>query len=44
MRVLIIEDENRSANRLVKLLLEIDPNIKVIEKIALRQMVNRPRE
>ena len=33
MRVLIIEDENRSANRLMKLLLEIDPNIEVVEKI-----------
>lgn len=33
MRVLIIEDENRSANRLMKLLLEIDPRIIVVEKI-----------
>lgn len=33
MKVLIIEDENRSANRLVKMLLEIDPNIEIIEKI-----------
>ena len=33
MRVLIIEDENRSANRLMKLLLEIDPTIEIVEKI-----------
>jgi DNA-binding LytR/AlgR family response regulator len=33
MRVLIIEDENRSANRLMKLLLEIDPSIEIVDKI-----------
>ena len=33
MRVLIIEDENRSANRLMKLLLEIDPTIEIVQTI-----------
>lgn len=33
MKVLIIEDENRSANRLVKLLLEIDSTVQIVGKI-----------
>jgi DNA-binding LytR/AlgR family response regulator len=33
MKVLIIEDENRSANRLMKLLLEIDPSVEVVQRI-----------
>jgi DNA-binding LytR/AlgR family response regulator len=33
MRVVIIEDENRSANRLSKLLLEINPTIEIIQTI-----------
>ncbi|MBL4710010.1 MAG: response regulator transcription factor [Flavobacteriales bacterium] len=33
MKILIIEDENRSANRLEKLLLELDPSFEIVEKI-----------
>jgi DNA-binding LytR/AlgR family response regulator len=33
MRVLILEDEHRSANRLRKLLLEVDPGIEIVQMI-----------
>ncbi len=33
MKVLIIEDENRAANRLAQLLMEIDPQLDIIDRI-----------